>query len=160
MSPEDIRAAEMPADAVRVETPFQRFWSEFRESRIALLALLVLALIVVLALLAPWITPQDPYDLAQVDVLDGKLPPGSEAFAGYTMWLGSDGAGRAVDHLGSTDPWLPNDRNSRARYASSCRACSRGCSMSPRLLVRHRPRVRPMTLPSGLPSGHNLAASS
>ena len=82
------------AAPLRVETPFQRFWSEFCESRIAVVALVVLVVIVVLALLAPWITPQNPYDLAQVDVLDGKLPPGSEAFTGYTMWLGSDGAGR------------------------------------------------------------------
>ena len=79
---------------VRVETPTQRFISEFLESPIAVIALVMLVLIIVLAVLAPWITPQDPYDLAQVDVLDGKLPPGSEAFAGYTMWLGSDGAGR------------------------------------------------------------------
>ena len=33
-------------------------------------------------------------DLAQVDVMDGKLPPGSVAYTGYTMWLGSDGSGR------------------------------------------------------------------
>lgn len=78
----------------KVETPFQRFRAEFFESRIAATAFVVLVIIVLLAVLAPWITPQNPYDLAQVDVLDGRLPPGSEAFAGYTMWLGSDGAGR------------------------------------------------------------------
>ena len=50
--------------------------------------------IVLLAILAPWITPQNPYDLAQVSVMDSRLPPGSEAFDGYTMWLGSDGSGR------------------------------------------------------------------
>ncbi|MEO0621285.1 MAG: ABC transporter permease [Pseudomonadota bacterium] len=83
-----------PAKAVRVETPFARFVSEFAESRIAVVALVVLVAIITLALLAPWITPQDPYDLAQVDVLDGRLPPGEKAFAGYTMWLGSDGSGR------------------------------------------------------------------
>ncbi|MFK8082711.1 MAG: ABC transporter permease [Granulosicoccus sp.] len=76
------------------ETPLQRFWSEFCESRIALASLVVLFIIVLLAILAPWITPQNPYDLAQVDVLDGRLPPGSKAYTGYTMWLGSDGAGR------------------------------------------------------------------
>ncbi len=81
-------------ETVRIETPFQRFRSEFFESRIAACALVVLAGIIILALLAPWITPQDPYDLAQVDVLDGRLPPGSQAYAGYTMVLGSDGAGR------------------------------------------------------------------
>ncbi|WP_306143283.1 ABC transporter permease [Roseibium sp. MMSF_3412] len=80
--------------AAKVETPFQRFRAEFFESRIAATAFVVLVIIVLLAILAPWITPQNPYDLAQVDVLDGRLPPGSEAFAGYTMWLGSDGAGR------------------------------------------------------------------
>ncbi|MGI9400508.1 MAG: ABC transporter permease, partial [Rhizobiaceae bacterium] len=77
-----------------VETPFQRFWAEFTESWIAVTALIVLVIIVLLAILAPWITPQNPYDLGQVDVLDGKLPPGSKAYEGYTMWLGSDGAGR------------------------------------------------------------------
>ncbi|MBX2886759.1 MAG: ABC transporter permease [Granulosicoccus sp.] len=81
-------------ELIESETPLQRFCSEFRESRIAVGALCVLSAIIVLAILAPWITPQNPYDLAQVDVLDGKLPPGSEAYTGYTMWLGSDGAGR------------------------------------------------------------------
>ncbi|MET1415414.1 ABC transporter permease [Roseibium sp. HPY-6] len=80
--------------SVKVETPFQRFRAEFFESSIATIAFVIFTIIVLLAILAPWITPQNPYDLAQVDVLDGRLPPGSEAFAGYTMWLGSDGAGR------------------------------------------------------------------
>lgn len=86
-----LQSAAQPA---RVETPFQRFRAEFFESKIATVALGVFLIIVVLAILAPWITPQNPYDLAQVSVLDGRLPPGSEAFDGYTMWLGSDGAGR------------------------------------------------------------------
>jgi len=87
-------AAVAVAAPVKVETPFQRFRSEFFESKIATVALALLGTIVLLAVLAPWITPQNPYDLAQVDVLDGRLPPGSEAWTGYTMWLGSDGAGR------------------------------------------------------------------
>ena len=78
----------------KVETPFQRFRAEFFESKIATVALCIFLIIVLLAILAPWITPQNPYDLAQVSVMDGRLPPGSEAFDGYTMWLGSDGAGR------------------------------------------------------------------
>ena len=92
----DFAAELAVADAklVKVETPFQRFRAEFFESKIATAALAVFLMIVLLAILASWITPQNPYDLAQVDVLDGRLPPGSEAFAGYTMWLGSDGAGR------------------------------------------------------------------
>ena len=84
----------VPVTPARVETPFQRFRAEFFASRIATVALLVFVIIVLLAILAPWITPQNPYDLAQVTIMDGRLPPGSEAFDGYTMWLGSDGSGR------------------------------------------------------------------
>ena len=79
---------------VAMETPFQRFRADFFESPVATAAFITLVIISLLALFAPWITPQNPYDLAQVDVLDGKLPPGSEAYGGYTMLLGSDGAGR------------------------------------------------------------------
>jgi peptide/nickel transport system permease protein len=78
----------------KVETPFGRFVSEFFENRIAGVAFVALVTIILLAILAPWITPQNPYDLGQVDVLDGRLPPGSMAYTGYTMWLGSDGSGR------------------------------------------------------------------
>jgi peptide/nickel transport system permease protein len=78
----------------KVETPFQRFVSEYLESPVAAFALVLLAVIILLALLAPWITPQNPYDLAQVSVLDARQPPGAEGFDGYTFWLGTDGAGR------------------------------------------------------------------
>ena len=89
-----IDTPETTAAARPVETPLARFAAEFFASRIATVALLMLGVIIALALLAPWITPQNPYDLAQVDVLDGRLPPGAEAYSGYKMWLGSDGAGR------------------------------------------------------------------
>ncbi|MCB1509773.1 MAG: ABC transporter permease [Hyphomicrobiaceae bacterium] len=87
--------AAKPAKAVRVETPFQRFVSEFFESPLATVGLIMLVSIVTLALLAPFITPQNPYDLGQVDVLDARLPPGEKSMStGMTFWLGTDGAGR------------------------------------------------------------------
>jgi peptide/nickel transport system permease protein len=96
-----MSVAETPAVAVEAkpqpaaESPFRRFVAEFLESRVAAAALLILGVIVTLAILAPWITPQNPYDLAQVDVLDSRLPPGTRASSGsYTHWLGTDGAGR------------------------------------------------------------------
>lgn len=94
MSDATASSSQPSTKPVRVETPFQRFRAEFFESKIATVALAVFLIIVLLAILAPWITPQNPYDLAQVSVMDGRLPPGSEAFDGYTMWLGSDGSGR------------------------------------------------------------------
>ncbi len=77
-----------------VETPFRRFASEYLESRVAAFALGLMMVLIGLAVLAPWITPQNPYDLAQVDVLDSRLPPGTKSSGNYTHWLGTDGAGR------------------------------------------------------------------
>lgn len=56
-----------------------------------LLPLLVLAL----ALIGPLLAPQNPYDLALLDISDARLAPGSPAGNGtLTFWLGSDEQGR------------------------------------------------------------------
>lgn len=57
-------------------------------------ALVILALIVAAALLAPFIAPQNPYDLTALNVMDNRLPPGEKGMAGLTFWLGSDAQGR------------------------------------------------------------------
>ena len=82
------------AQPVRVQTPFRRFLSDFFESRVATAAVVVFAVILFIAIFAPWISPQDPYDLMVVDVMDSRLPPGEKALTGMTFVLGSDGAGR------------------------------------------------------------------
>jgi peptide/nickel transport system permease protein len=69
-------------------------WSEFTESPLAVAALAIVALLIVLAILAPWIAPQNPYDLSQLSILDNKLPPGSRGFAGQLYLLGTDDQGR------------------------------------------------------------------
>ncbi|MBN9447639.1 MAG: ABC transporter permease, partial [Bosea sp.] len=76
------------------ETPFRRFARSFFEDRLATFGLGLFVIIVLLALAAPLIAPQNPYDLASVDVMDSRLPPGDVAGEGFTMWLGSDGVGR------------------------------------------------------------------
>jgi peptide/nickel transport system permease protein len=53
-------------------------------------------LIATLAVLAPLIAPTNPYDLARVSILDGRLSPGQEMFDGTVALLGTDGAGRDV----------------------------------------------------------------
>lgn len=77
-----------------IETPFMRFRSDFMESWVATGALVVLCLIILVAIIAPLIAPQDPYDLAQVDILESRQLPGSKSFQGYIFLLGTDGAGR------------------------------------------------------------------
>jgi peptide/nickel transport system permease protein len=78
----------------RAESPWRQFASEFAESRLALAGLALLLAIVIAALAAPIISPQNPYDLAQLDVLDSKLAPGERSSTGTTYWLGTDDQGR------------------------------------------------------------------
>ena len=60
----------------------------------AAVALAVCALLMLAALLAPVIAPQDPYDLTQIDLFDGKLPPMSRGYEGQLYLLGTDTQGR------------------------------------------------------------------
>lgn len=78
----------------REETPFRRFVADFAQSRLALAGLAAIVLIALAAVVAPWISPQDPYDLAQLDIMDGRLPPGSVSADGLKFWLGTDDQGR------------------------------------------------------------------
>jgi len=80
--------------AVREETPFHRFVHEFAESKLAVAGFVVVAIIAFLAVFASVIAPQNPYDLAQLDIMDGRLPPGSVSADGLTFWLGTDDQGR------------------------------------------------------------------
>ena len=84
-------AAATPAG---VESPWRRFAVQFAESRIALVGLGLLLVVVAIALLAPWIAPQNPYDLAKLNLLDARLAPGEKGMDGQTFVLGTDGQGR------------------------------------------------------------------
>ena len=90
-----IDAQRPPAEATATpEAPLRRLIADYFESRIGTVAFVTLVVVVALAILAPYIVPQNPYNLAEVDVLDNRLPPGSKGLGGYTYWLGTDGAGR------------------------------------------------------------------
>ncbi len=84
----------MNSSAAVVESPFKRIASDFAASRLALAGLAVFVLILIVALGAPLISAQNPYDLAQLDILDSKLAPGGRSISGLTFWLGSDDQGR------------------------------------------------------------------
>ncbi len=81
--------------APRRQSPWRRVAADFVTSKTAVFGLAVIVLLAAAALAAPWITPQNPYDLMQLDVLDARLAPGSPNGAGtFTYWLGTDGQGR------------------------------------------------------------------
>ena len=76
------------------ETPWRQFVRDFMQSRIAVCGLALLLMVLLLALFAPWIAPQNPYDLSKLDLMDSKLAPGAQSMMGSTFWLGTDGMGR------------------------------------------------------------------
>lgn len=78
----------------REQTPFQRFISDFCESKVAVAGVVIFLCVVFIAIFAPWISPTDPYDLATVDILDSRLSPGQMMISGTTAVLGTDGLGR------------------------------------------------------------------
>ena len=61
-----------------------------------LVSSILLLLIAFCAIFAPLIAPTNPYDLAVVSIMDGRLAPGETMFDGTVAWLGTDGAGRDV----------------------------------------------------------------
>ena len=88
--------AAVPA-APPIETRAMRlrnFWSDYRQSWVAIAALIVIVALLIGSFFAPYLVPQDPYDLAALDWLDAFLPPGSEGSGGYIHLLGTDNAGR------------------------------------------------------------------
>jgi peptide/nickel transport system permease protein len=84
----------MPA-ALAEETPLRRFARNYFSSKIATIGFIALVLIILAAILAPVISPQDPYDLSRLDVMDSRLEPGQKSVDGsMTFLMGTDEQGR------------------------------------------------------------------
>ncbi|MEQ9905468.1 ABC transporter permease [Pectobacterium aroidearum] len=83
-----------PAALQKAVHPVMRVVMALINDRLALFGLIMLAIFVLLALLAPLLSPQNPYDLMQLDIMDGRLVPGSSSMSGMTYWLGTDDQGR------------------------------------------------------------------
>lgn len=86
--PDSVTAPPPP----RIGPALKRFFS----SPTATLGAIGLIAICLLAILAPWISAQNPYDLTQMDILDGRLPPGSASMDGVPYYLGTDDQGRDI----------------------------------------------------------------
>ena len=80
--------------AVKVETPLQRFLSDYSESKLAVASFFVVLAIVFIALFAPLLAPTDPYDLTTVTVENKTIAPNGVIQSGSIAYLGTDGAGR------------------------------------------------------------------
>ncbi|MGO3124667.1 MAG: ABC transporter permease [Advenella sp.] len=74
---------------------FRERLADFFSSKRAVIGFTLLLLLAFGSVFAHWLTPQNPYDLMQLDILDSRLAPGSANGAGtYNYWLGTDGQGR------------------------------------------------------------------
>jgi peptide/nickel transport system permease protein len=76
------------------QSPLRRVAADFFANPVAVFGFALLSLVVLVAIFAPVISPQNPYDLAQLDVMDSRLPPGSRAPDGGKYWAGTDDQGR------------------------------------------------------------------
>lgn len=68
----------------------------FSRQPLVICAALVVALFVLAALLAPWVAPHNPFDLATVSLLDAKQPPAWIEGGSWSFPLGTDHQGRDI----------------------------------------------------------------
>ncbi|MDJ0683109.1 MAG: ABC transporter permease [Alphaproteobacteria bacterium] len=71
-------------------------WYSFKTSPVAVAASIVSILMLLSAIFAPWIAPTDPFDLAQIDLMDSELPPAWMAQGDPRFILGTDDQGRDI----------------------------------------------------------------
>lgn len=71
-------------------------WHSFKHSPTAILAAVIAAVCVFCALFAGWVSPQDPFDLATLDLMDSRLPPAWVDGGSAKYLLGTDDQGRDI----------------------------------------------------------------
>jgi len=71
-------------------------WWSFKRSPVTVIAAILATICILGALLAPVIAPHDPYDLAQISLLDSNLPPAWIASGNAKFLLGTDQQGRDI----------------------------------------------------------------
>ena len=88
----------MPADAPSRLAALldSEFVHSFRRSRVTVVATLVTVVIALAAVLAPWIAPHDPFDVATLSLWDSELPPTWAENGDPRFLLGTDNQGRDV----------------------------------------------------------------
>nr|WP_246002367.1 hypothetical protein [Pacificibacter maritimus] len=66
----------------------------FRRNPVAIVSMVVFLAITIAAFFAPWIAPYDPYDPAQIDIMNSEYPPIWIDGALPEFMLGTDDQGR------------------------------------------------------------------
>lgn len=69
-------------------------WHSFKSSPVTMLAALIVVVMTLAALLAPWIAPMNPFDPAQVFLMNANIPPRWMQGGDPQFLLGTDDQGR------------------------------------------------------------------
>lgn len=93
------QSAENPVLLARRPSRLKALWNShigysFRRNPVAIVSLTIFVIITVLSLLAPVIAPFDPYDPAQIDIMNSEYPPSWIDGSLPEFWLGTDDQGR------------------------------------------------------------------
>lgn len=68
----------------------------FKKSRVTVIAAVVTLVIIAASLMAPWIAPHDPFNVATLSLMDSELPPAWAEGGDPRFLLGTDNQGRDV----------------------------------------------------------------
>ena len=71
-------------------------WASFRSSKVAMVAASICLLCFLAALLGPFVSPQDPFDPAQLELMNSRLPPIWSEEGQMPFLIGTDDQGRDI----------------------------------------------------------------
>jgi peptide/nickel transport system permease protein len=71
-------------------------WASFRRSKVTMIAAVATSLFFAVAIFAGVLSPQDPFDPAQLELMNSRLPPIWEAEGQMPFLLGTDEQGRDI----------------------------------------------------------------
>lgn len=72
------------------------FFYWFKHDKTVIVSFLIVLAFFIAAIIAPWIAPQNPYDLASLDIMDSGLPPSWMNEGDSRFLLGTDEQGRGI----------------------------------------------------------------
>ena len=70
------------------------FLYSFKRDKVAIFSFVTLTVFLILALTAPWIAPMNPYDAANIDIMNSEIPPVWMEEGTSEFLLGTDNQGR------------------------------------------------------------------
>ncbi|MBO0333811.1 ABC transporter permease [Sneathiella sp. CAU 1612] len=71
-------------------------WYSFTRNPVAIISAIVTVGMILAAIFAPWIAPNNPFDLATISIMDANLPPAWQSGGDANFLLGTDDQGRGV----------------------------------------------------------------